>query len=102
MTVRVLQDLTIQLCHPLCDNCDAPVSKWTIALQYITIHVLSQACPAYCRHCCQNRNGKHFLDKQWQTKYAKNKNKNSKLSSPVPGPSGTAHKSGIAALGKLL
>jgi len=43
-----------------------------------------------------------MLVKQWQTKYAKNKNKNSKLSSPVPGPSGTGHQLGIAAFGKLL
>jgi hypothetical protein len=40
--------------------------------------------------------------KQWQTKYAKNKNKNSKLSSPVLGPSGTGYQSGITAFGKLL
>ena len=66
----------------------------TIQCKSVTVTLLQGPCP--------HQSSKHFLYKQRQIKNAKNKNKNSKLSSPVPGPSGTAHKSGIAALGKLL
>src|ERR1700731_4729821 len=62
----------------------------TIQCKSVTVTLLQGPCP--------HQSSKHFLYKQRQIKNAKNKNKNSKLSSPVPGPSGTGHRLGIAAL----